>query len=79
MAFKPSILFMGRWQTVQNQMLQNAASDQVLHRLLTKKILNLNEIESNLNSKWIYNKDKGRKFNLAINLHFLSRTLVKSA
>ena len=41
--FKPSVLFMGLWQTVTNQNSeqpdktpQNAASDQVLHCLLTE-------------------------------------------
>ena len=41
--FKPSVLFMGLWQTVNNQNSeqpdqapQNAASDQVLHCLLTE-------------------------------------------
>ena len=36
--FKPGVLFMGHWQTVQNQIKipQNVASDQVLHYLRTE-------------------------------------------
>ena len=34
--YKPSVLFLGHRQAVQNQIPQNAASDQVLYCLLTE-------------------------------------------